>query len=227
MEIFFHAPLSIEYLAFAAFFFLIIFLQYGSDGFRRLLLAPAFLTAIGIIYTIDNLYPYGQFTPFQIPAIVTVTIASSLLNLMGYQTSIKYAMCKLNPQLGWAPDLFYNSRYVFTAAWSCSGVESLIICTLFMLVFLREIEASRTRKITYFVLGAVVTYFINMGRIIALFMIVISSGYCEEFWRFHNFYGQLILMSWIAVYPLLIMKGGVIINKIKFLAKILKSCLLP
>jgi len=215
-------PLSVEYLSFAAFSFLIIFLQYGIDGFRKILLAPTFLAAMGIIYTIDNLYPYGQFIPLQIPAAATAAVASSLLNLMGYQTSIAYKMCKIFPQLGWAPDLYYNSRYVFTIAWPCSGVESFIIYTLFMLIFLRELEISRIRKIIYFVIGAIITYLINIGRIIALFMIAINSGLGEEFWRFHDFYAQLISISWIALYPLLIMMGGDALHRISSFVKSLK-----
>jgi len=223
-------PLSIEYLAFATFFFLIIFLQYGIDGFRRMLLAPTFLATMGIIYMIDNLYPYGRFAPLQIPATVTATVASSFLNLMGYQTSIAYIKCKEFPQLGWAPDLFYydpalgKERYVFTVAWPCSGVESLIIYTLFMLIFLRDLDISRTRKIIYFVIGAIITYFINIGRIIALFIIAINyGGGSELFTRFHEYYGQLISISWIAAYPLLIMVGGNILQKIKFFIKFLKK----
>ncbi len=222
-------PLSIEYLAFAAFFFLIVFLQYGAYGFRRMSLAPSFLATMGIIYMIDNLYPYGQFTPFQIPATATATVASLILNLMGYQTSIKYVYCKLSPQLGWVPDLFYydpalgKEKYVFTVAWPCSGVESLIIYTLFMLIFLRDLDISRTRKVIYFVIGAIITYFINIGRIIALFMIAINHGSSELFKRFHEYYGQLISISWIAAYPLLIIVGGDILQKIKFFIKFLKK----
>jgi len=220
-------PLSIEYLAFAAFFFLIVFLQYGAYGLRRISLAPSLLATMGIIYMIDNLYPYGRFTPFQIPATATATVTSLILNFMGYQTSL---YCKLSPQLGWAPDLFYydpavgRERYVFTVAWPCSGVESLIIYALFMLIFLRDLDISRTRKVIYFVIGAIITYFINIGRIIALFMIAINYGSGSElFTRFHEYYGQLISISWITVYPLLIMVGGNILQKIRFFIKFLKK----
>ena len=163
-------------------------------------LAPSFLATMGIIYMIDNLYPYGQFTPFQIPAIATATVTSLILNFMGYQTSLRYIYCKLSPQLGWAPDLFYynpalgKEKYVFTVAWPCSGVESLIIYTLFMLIFLRDLDISRTKKIIYFVIGAIITYFINVGRIIALFMIAINYG-GGLFKRFHEYYGCLLYTS--------------------------------
>ena len=218
-------PLSVEYLSFAAFSFLIIFLQYGIDGFRKLSLAPTFLAAMGIIYTIDNLYPYGQFVPLQLPAAATATFAQMILNLMGYQTSMTY---ETTPRYGWTPILeVRDSQNPLLStrlgiAWPCSGVESLIIYTLFMLIFLRELRISRIRKIIYFVIGAIITYFINVGRIIALFMIAINSGFGEEFWRFHDFYAQLISVSWIALYPLLIMMGGGALHRIRSFVKSLK-----
>ena len=93
-----------------------------------------------------------------------------------------------------------------------------------MLIFLRDLDISRTRKIIYFVIGAIITYFINIGRIIALFMIAINYGSDSElFMRFHEYYGQLISISWIAVYPLLIMVGGNILQKIRFYIKFLKK----
>jgi len=88
-----------------------------------------------------------------------------------------------------------------------------------MLIFLRDLDVSRIRKIIYFVIGAIITYFINVGRIIALFMIAINSGFGEEFWRFHDFYAQLISVSWIALYPLLIMMGGDALHRIRSLVK--------
>jgi len=219
-------PLSIEYLAFAAFSFLIIFLQYGFDGFRKLSLAPTFLAAMGVIYTIDNLYPYGQFVPLQLPAAATATFAQMILNLMGYQTSMTY---ETTPRYGWTPILeVRDSQNPLLStrlgiAWPCSGVESLIIYTLFMLIFLRELGISRIRKVIYFMIGAIITYFINVGRIIALFMIAINFGVNSlEFWRFHDFYAQLISISWIALYPLLIIMGGDALHRIRSFARSLK-----
>ena len=218
-------PLAVEYLVFAAFSFLIVFLQYGVDGFRKSLLAPSFLTIIGIVYMIDNLYPYGQFIPFQIPAATTATIANSFLNLMGYRTYISY---ETDPTWGWIPILYYYLPKhsipipVFAIAWPCSGIESLLVYTIFIIVFLKNFEISLMRKIAYFSIGAIVTYLINIFRIITLFIIAINSGYSEEFWRFHDFYAQLISISWIAAYPLLIMMGGDILQKIKSFAEFLK-----
>ena len=220
-------PLSIEYLAFAAFFFLIIFLQYGAYGFRRMSLAPSFLATMGIIYMIDNLYPYGQFTPFQIPAAATAILAETVLNFMGYRTSLSYST---SPEAGWVPVLKVTNPqnpFHYTqlgVAWPCSGVESLIIYTLFMIIFLKNFEVSTKRKIIYFVAGATVTYLINIARVVSLSIIAIKFGSrSQKFENFHSFYGPLYSIIWITLYPILIMVGGDIWRRVKSLMKTAKT----
>jgi len=59
-------PLSTEYLVFAVLFALIVLLEYGISALRDFSISAVFLGIIGVIYTIDNVYPFGAFTPFQI-----------------------------------------------------------------------------------------------------------------------------------------------------------------
>jgi len=201
-------PLSVEYLVLGGFFILIIFLQYGIDVFRTLMFSQFFLIIIGVIYTIDNLYPYGQFMPFQFLTPATTIVAQNTLNFMGYKTSVSYIM---SPLYGWMPTMVVqdpntgHSTPPIAIAWPCSGIESLLIYTIFISFFLRNFSFSRVQKIIYFVIGAIVTYFINIVRIVVLFLIALNSGiYSPEFRQFHDFYAQLISVTWIASYPLLI-----------------------
>jgi hypothetical protein len=80
--------LSTEYLVFALFFCLMVFLQFGKEGLKNFSVPAFFLGIVGALYTIDNIFPYGQFTPFQLLVPTTATLAANLLNLMGYQTSL-------------------------------------------------------------------------------------------------------------------------------------------
>ena len=41
---------------------------------------------MGIIYTIDNVFPNGEFTPFQMLVPTTASLASKILNWMGCVT---------------------------------------------------------------------------------------------------------------------------------------------
>lgn len=205
-------PLSTEYLVLAVLFTVIIWLQYGISGLKNISLSPVFLAIIGIIYTIDNLYPYGSFTPFQFLVPATATLAANVLNLMGYQTQW------IGQSYGTPVLHAWNSKgsAAFGIAWPCSGIESLLIYTLTILLFLRNIAFPRKHKIIYFVFGAVVTFFINVMRIVTIFVIAIDTGANSlQTQRFHDYYGQLYSITWIALYPLIIIASRALWRKIR------------
>jgi thaumarchaeosortase len=201
-------PLSIEYLVFAALFALIIMLEYGTSGLKDFSIPYVFLGTIGVIYVIDNMYPEGRFTPFQILVPTTTMFAASVLNLIGYQT-------RLVGIVDGMPTLFaWNSKGSWGAAiaWPCSGIESLIIYTVTILLFLKKSPIPWAHRVIYFVIGAIVTYFINIMRIVTIFVIGINGG---DVWAFHRYYGQLYSVTWIMSYPLIIIGSRTLWGKIK------------
>ncbi len=199
-------PLSTEYLVFAVLFTLVILLEYGTNGLRDSI-STLFLGIIGAIYTIDNIYPQGRFTPFQVFVPTTTTLAAKVLDLMGYMT-------RLGTSNG-MPTLFaWNSQGAWGAriAWPCAGIESLLIYTVTVLLFLKKTAISWKHKTIYFVIGAIVTYFINILRIVTIFTIAINGG---DYMRFHDYYGQLYSITWIISYPLLIIGSRALWSKIR------------
>jgi exosortase/archaeosortase family protein len=86
-------------------------------------------------------------------------------------------------------------------AWPCAGIESLLLYAVIMLLFLKKSELPRLHKVIYFAVGAGVTYFINILRIVTLFIIGLNGG---DVWTFHDYYGQLYSAAWIMFYPLMI-----------------------
>ena len=117
-------PLAVEYLAFSGFFFVVIFFSLGKKGLTGFALPGLFAALVGIIYTIDNVFPYGQFTPFQLLVPTTATLAAKVLGLMGYSTSMTsqsgMPVLQATGPLGTA---------TFSIAWPCAGIESLLIFT--------------------------------------------------------------------------------------------------
>jgi exosortase/archaeosortase family protein len=203
-------PLSTEYLVFALLFVLIILLAYGIKGFMGYSISMLFLGVIGAVYTIDNIYPQGSFTPFQILVPTTAILAANVLNIMGYQTEWT------GEHLGTPVLEVWNSngRAEFGIAWPCSGIESLLIYTVTILLFLKRDPAPLKQKIIYFAIGAVVTYFINVSRIAMIFMIAINDGPHAAL-RFHDYYGQLYSITWIISYPLIIIGSRALWGKIR------------
>lgn len=214
-------PLSTEYLVFATLFVFIILLKHGVRGLKTHSISALFLGVIGMIYTIDNVYR-GSFTPFQIIVPTTATLAASLLNFMGYRT-IWYPMVDGMPDLRVTSSQGRSIR--FQIAWPCSGVDSLLIYSVTILLFLKNSTISWKQRIAYFIFGAAVTYFINILRIVTIFIIGINSGLSAAY-AFHDYYGQLYSITWITSYPLLIIGSRALWGKIRGNATAAKGSML-
>jgi thaumarchaeosortase len=206
-------PLAIEYLVFSLLFSGTIFLSFGKKGLVGFSLPALFAGLVGVLYTIDNVFPYGQFTPFQLLVPTTANLASGVLGLIGY-TSIP------GTEIGTGmPTLQVTSAIgtaKFAIAWPCAGIESLLIFTAVALLFLKRMNISWKDKISFFAFGAVITYFINVLRIATIFTIGVQYGVdSSQVQAFHFYYGPLYAMAWIISYPLLILASQGLWRKIK------------
>jgi thaumarchaeosortase len=204
-------PLAIEYLVFSVLFCLITLLSFGKKGLAGFALPALFVGLVGVIYTIDNVFPYGQFTPFQLLVPTTATLASGVLGVMGYATVLgtESGMPTLQATgpLGTAK---------FAIAWPCAGIESLLIFTAVALLFLKRMPISWKAKIGYFAFGAAVTYFINVLRIVTIFTIGMEFGVnSNQVQMFHFYYGPLYSIAWIVSYPLIVLASQGLWRKIK------------
>ena len=196
-------PLSFEYLVFSVLFCLIVLLHFGKDGLKGFTLPGLFVGLVGIIYTIDNVFPNGEFTPFQIMVPTTATLAEKVLNWMGCVTSLTTVDGMPTLQ---ATGPFGTAK--FSIAWPCAGIESLLIFTAVILLFLQQMKISWKAKTVYFAVGAVITYFINVLRIVTIFSIGMQYGVNSiQVDNFHYYYGPLYSMTWIVSYPLIIFVG--------------------
>jgi len=205
--------LSTEYLVFAVLFCLMVYLQFGKKGLKDFSVPALFLGTVGVLYTIDNVFPYGQFTPFQLLVPTTATLAASALNLMGYQTSLT-SVANM-PRLTATDPANPLRTATFDIAWPCAGIESLLIFTVVALLFLKRMPLSWKAKTASFVFGAAVTYFINVLRIATFYPIGMDYGVNSEQARiFHNYYGPLYSIAWIVLYPLLILGSQSLWRKI-------------
>jgi thaumarchaeosortase len=201
--------LSTEYLVFAALFCLMVFVQFGKKGLKDFSVPAVFLGMVGVLYTIDNLFPYGQFTPFQLLVPTTANLAAFTLNLMGYQTSLTTAGAM--PQLTATDPANPLRTATFDIAWPCAGIESLLIFAVVALLFLKRLPISWKAKTAYFAVGAAVTYIINILRIATIFTIGMDGGDVQ---MFHFYYGPLYSIAWIVSYPLLILGSRMLWQKI-------------
>ena len=212
-------PLAMEYLILSAFFFLLILLQFGFRGLKDFSVPAFFLIVVGALYAIDNIFPYGQFTPFQILVPTTTALAAAIMNLMGYTTSISYGDNSLQGNVPYLTAVNPNAVHpstTFAVAWPCAGIESFLIFTVVVLLFLKRMQISWKAKIGYFAFGAAVTYVINALRIVAIFNIGMQYGTTShEVDMFHFYYGPLYAVAWIVSYPLIIIGSRMLWNRLK------------
>jgi len=205
-------PIATEYLVFSGLFCLSTFLFFGKKGLKGFALPALFVALVGVIYTIDNVFPYGQFTPFQLLVPTTANLAAFVLGLMGYTTihgtDSGMPTLQVTGSLGTAK---------FAIAWPCAGIESLLIFTAVTLLFLQRIPMSWKAKVGYFAIGAAVTYFINVLRIATIFIIGTQAGgdiNAPQVRDFHNYFGPIYSIAWIVSYPLIIIASQSLWRKI-------------
>jgi len=192
-------PISIEYFVFAVLYSGVILTMHRNKGLRNMPISTIFLFIVGSIFVVDNIYPYGYFSLFQFFVPATVFVSAKVLNLMGYQTVMK------NESLG-TPVLKaenFAGTAEFGIAWPCSGIDSLIIYSVIILLFLKNMGIPIKKRIIIFGIGGLVTYFINSLRIATIFVLAINNGETAAI-RFHDYYGHLYSMAWILSYLALI-----------------------
>jgi thaumarchaeosortase len=208
-----YMPLAVEYLVFSFLFCATIFLPFGKKGLIGFALPALFVGLIGVIYAIDNMFPYGQFTPFQLLVPTTASLAGGFLGLMGNTVVMGTDLATSMPTLHVAGSL---GTAKFAIAWPCAGIESLIIFTAVSLLFLKRMPISWRAKVGYFAFGAAITYVINIFRIVSIFTIGMQFGVdSSQVQVFHAVYGPLYAVAWIISYPLLILLSQVIWQKYK------------
>jgi thaumarchaeosortase len=206
-------PLAIEYLVFSLLFCFAVFLPFGKKGLAGFALPALFVGLIGVIYTIDNVFPYGQFAPFQLLVPTTASLAAGVLGLMGNTVVMGTDIATSMPTLQVTGPL---GTAKFAVAWPCAGIESLLIFTAVALLFLKRMNISWKAKIGYFVFGAAITYFINVLRIVTIFTIGMQYGVdSSQVQAFHYYYGPLYAMAWIVSYPIIILASQMVWRKIK------------
>jgi thaumarchaeosortase len=198
-------PIAIEYLVFSLLFCLAVFVPFGKKGLTHFALPALFVGLIGVIYAIDTIFPYGQFTPFQLLVPTTASFAGDILRFMGNTVVVGSDFATSMPTLQVTGAL---GTAKFAVAWPCAGIESLLIFTAVALLFLKRMPISWKAKAGFFTFGAAITYLINIFRIVSIFTIGMQFGVdSSQAQEFHAYYGPLFAVAWIVSFPLILLLG--------------------
>jgi thaumarchaeosortase len=196
-----------EYLMFTLSFLASIIFAYGKTGLKNFSITLGLIAGISLVYMLDTFYPYGLFRPFQMLTIPTAGLAAAFLEMLGYNFSLTYQPGPSN-----VPKIMLYTPFQDGVAhaignvgigWPCAGVHSLFLYTLIALLLFKRSEISRFRKLIYFIVGAIGTYFFNILRILTYFILLYYDGR-EVAQTFHDVYGELYSVIWILSYMLIV-----------------------
>jgi thaumarchaeosortase len=201
--LYFHWPLSCEYLIFAIFFTGAIALAYKKEGLKTFAISLAFLGGISIAYMLDTIYPFGVFKPLQEFTLPTAATTAALFDFLGYTTNLNYPIHYGGSLLPYLSVSIGGKSASVAIAWACAGVHSLLLYVLIIAVFFKKSSISAFRKLSYFVIGLFGTFFVNVLRVFSIVVIMLNYGY-DAGMTFHNTYGEIYFFTWIFLFILLI-----------------------
>jgi thaumarchaeosortase len=197
--------LAMDFVGYAVYCIAATALLYSVRSIRLMTLPVIYLVGLGILDAMDAYFPEDSLAFLQVWVYLIWNVVVFLLSLMGFHTNLDAARAPLNlPSLilrGNQLFLWGYKGYVGLAIyWPSSGVVSMIIYSLVILVLMVKLDAPRKRKVVYAVIGAVGTYFVNVIRItlIVLYITYVSSN----FQAFHASIGEVLFIAWIFIYLL-------------------------
>lgn len=201
--IYFHWPLSCEYLVFVIFFMASTIIAYKLQGLKIFSTSFAFLGGVSVAYMFDTIYPFGVFKPLQAFALPTAATTAAIFDLLGYATSLTFPVPYGESNLPLLTVIADGNIANVAIAWACAGVHSLLLYVLIIAVFFKKSSISAFRKLLYFVIGLFGTYMVNVLRIFSIVIIFLKSG-SEAAFTFHDTYGEIFFFTWMFLYLLLI-----------------------
>jgi thaumarchaeosortase len=169
---------------------------------------PVIFTAgSAILDMMDAFFPEDSLAFLQIWVYLIWNVVVIILGLTGFRTNIDPLKGPMK-----APSLLLQGNRLYlwgfkgfiTLAiyWPSSGVVSMIVYSLVILVLMVKLDASRGRKIIYAVIGAAGTYFVNVIRITLIVLYVTYISLNVE--AFHQSIGEVLFIAWIFIYLLLV-----------------------
>jgi thaumarchaeosortase len=199
--------LAMDFLTYAVYCILATVILYSSESI--LLMATPVIYTIGsaILDLMDAFFPENSLAFLQVWVYLIWNVVVFILGLTGFHTNIN----PLNGPIK-QPSLLLQGNQLYlwgfkgfmglAIYWPSSGVVSMIVYSLVILVLMVKLDASRTRKIIYALIGAAGTYFVNVIRITLIVLYVTYISLDVE--AFHASIGEVLFIAWIFIYLLLV-----------------------
>lgn len=197
-----------DYLILAIFLFAIFSFLFGFRSIKEIPTAIVYAVGSGLILLLDSFFPYGSisFLAGMVPLITNMVVfllgVSGVHMMNGPYDPAPPPAVYLTGNFLWMRGLPGN--IVLQINWPCMGVFSMLIYTLIMAILMMKLNAPAKRKLIYFVIGAIGTFFINIFRIflIAYYVAFISI----DVKIFHENIGEFLFLAWVVFFLLTVVK---------------------
>jgi len=171
---------------------------FGLGMVRRIITPIVFASGMLVFYLLDAFFPYGSLGPLQFWANFIVAGVAVLARLFGL------------PIDGFTNHLNISGLHGYfrlVVYWPSVGVQSILIYSVVMVVIAAKLQAPRTRKLIYALVGVSGTILLNVVRIFS----IAYYGYAyattgQQLDAFHNAIGEILFPIWIVVFLMLIIK---------------------
>jgi len=198
------APLSfllaMDYLLYAFYSIFIVALFYGPRSISLMVTPAIYAAGSGILDLMDAFYPEDSLAFMQVWVYLIWDVVAGILYLLGFHTVTAGSVAPPSIQLAgnqlslWG----YKGFIRILIFWPSSGVVSMIMYSLILIIIMIKLNAPRRRKLAYAVAGALGTYLANVFRItlIVLYVTYVSL----DVKTFHDAIGEVIFLTWIVVF---------------------------
>jgi thaumarchaeosortase len=201
--------LAMDYFAYAVFCLAVTAILYSPAAILRMATPVIYVAGSGVLDMMDAFFPEDSLAFLQIWVYLIWDVVVFLLGFMGFNTapdplhgqiSIPSLLLQGNRLYLWG----FKGPMTLAIFWPSSGVVSMIVYSLVILVLMVKLEAPRKRKLVYAIVGAAGTYFVNVIRITSIVLYVTYISLDVE--AFHQSIGEVLFICWIFIYLLLVLR---------------------
>jgi len=201
--------LAAEFFFYALFCLAITAILYSPSTTALMVTPVIYAFGSGILDAMDAYFPQDSLAFLQVWVYVIWNVVIFLLSLMGFHTSTSSATAQSPPMALWVPpnQLFLlgdKGPMTLTIFWPSSGVVSMIVYSLVIVVLMVKLDAPRKRKALYAMIGAAGTYFVNVIRITLIVLYVAYISLDVE--TFHESIGEVLFIVWIFIFLLTVIR---------------------
>jgi len=100
----------------------------------------------------------------------------------------------------------------FMVLWGCVGFFSMFVFSVILIVIMLEDPSSSKTKAIWSFLGVLGIFFVNIIRLVIIFVVSYFSGY--EYFTVHLYLGYILFITWSVIFFYLFSKRNVISQKI-------------